>query len=277
MILSHEVPLTLLNKSRKFNDYDYCLLHLTYKYPEYKQFYIDSVKQGRKVLLDNSLYELGDALTNEQLAKGVLEINPTWYVVPDCLNDKDTTIDRFDKFLKEFGDLPGMKIGVVQGKTIRELKECYKYMSEKADKIAIPFDSKGIEEYFPLVNSDERRCFGRQAFVHQLLDEGLWNGNKPHHLLGCALAKEFMNMNYQFCIESIDTSNPIIAGILELKYENDGIYHKPSVKINDLIETNLNENQEKVIKYNVDRFRKMIGGNYEDLDSTLQSDRERNI
>lgn len=44
MLVSHEVPLSLLEKSRTFNDYDYALVHLFEIYPAYKQFYIDSLK-----------------------------------------------------------------------------------------------------------------------------------------------------------------------------------------------------------------------------------------
>ena len=270
MLVSHEVPLSLLEKSKKFNDYDYCLLHLTYKYPEYKQFYINSVKEGRQVLLDNSLFELGDSLSNDKLAQGVLDIKPTWYVVPDCLNNKDVTIDRFDKFIKEYKDLPGLKIGVVQGSTLPEIIDCYKYMSEKADKIAIPFDSEGFECFFPSINIDEERCYGRQAFVYDLIRKNIWNKNKPHHLLGCALAKEFMNLYYPLYIETIDTSNPIITGVLELKYKDDGVSHKPSLKVNDIMEHVPTSEQEKIIRHNLYKFRKMIGGGHEAMDSVLQ-------
>ena len=53
--------------------------------------------------------------------------------------------------------------------------------------------------------------------------DGVWNGNKPHHLLGCGLAKEFNDPLYQkISIESIDTSNPVVAGIKHMMY--DGIH-----------------------------------------------------
>lgn len=35
MLVSHEVPLSLLEKSRSFNDYDYALVHLFEIYPEF--------------------------------------------------------------------------------------------------------------------------------------------------------------------------------------------------------------------------------------------------
>ena len=101
MQISHEVPISLLKKSKDFNDYDYCLLHLLEK-PEYKKYYKEAAKEGRKVLLDNSLFELGDAMDPKTLCKATNEIKPYWYVVPDCLNDMQTTIDRFEDWKKNY-------------------------------------------------------------------------------------------------------------------------------------------------------------------------------
>lgn len=258
MLISHEVPIALLEKSRKFNDYDYCLLHLTYEYPEYRQYYIDAVKSGRRVLLDNSIFELGDALTNDQLAKGVLDIRPTWYVVPDCLHNRDTTIERFESFKKTYSDLPGLKIGVAQGSTVEELTDCYKYMSENADKIAIPFDSKAFESYTGYVDTLERWCTGRQMFIQHLVDKGIWNQEKPHHLLGCSYAKEFSNNLYRnISIESCDTSNPIVAGIAGIKYGQDGLNVKPSTKLCELLYHKLTKDEMEAVKYNVSTFRRI--------------------
>lgn len=75
MQISHEVPISLLKKSKDFNDYDYCLLHLLEK-PEYKKYYKEAAKEGRKVLLDNSLFELGDAMDPKTLCKATNEIKP---------------------------------------------------------------------------------------------------------------------------------------------------------------------------------------------------------
>lgn len=259
MLVSHEVPISLLETSKQFNDYDYCLLHLTYDFSEYRKFYIDSVKNGRKVLLDNSLFELGDSLTNVQLAQGVLDINPTWYVVPDCLNNCDETINRFKSFKKDYPNLPGLAIGVVQGSTLDELVKCYKYMSKYADKIAIPFDSKGFGDL--VYNKDilEQWCQGRYLFIKHLIDNKIWNHNKPHHLLGCSYAKEFSNNIYNnLNIESVDTSNPVVAGICNLKYEKNGLKTKPSVKLCDLITCVPSQKQLELINYNVYKFKEIF-------------------
>lgn len=258
MLISHEVPLSLLKESKKFNDYDYCLLHLTYIDKNYKDFYIDSIKSGRKVLLDNSLFELQDALSGDQLAKGVLDIRPTWYVVPDCLHNKDITIERFESFKKTYSDLPGLKIGVAQGSTVAEITDCYKYMSENADKIAIPFDSKAFESYTGYVDTLERWCVGRQMFIQHLVDKGIWNQEKPHHLLGCSYAREFSNRLYRnISIESCDTSNPIVTGIKHLKYEQDGLDVKPSTRLCDLLYHKLTKDEIENVKYNITTFRRI--------------------
>ncbi len=57
--ISHESPLSMLDISRTYNDYDYALVHLFEKHPSYYQFFEDSLRQGRTVLLDNSIFELG--------------------------------------------------------------------------------------------------------------------------------------------------------------------------------------------------------------------------
>mgnify|MGYP002672554245 CR=1 FL=1 len=258
MLISHEVPLSLLKNSKRFNDYDYCLLHLTYENEQYRQFYVDSIRDGRHVLLDNSLFELGDALTNDQLAAGVLYIRPTWYVVPDCLHNKDVTIQRFENFKKNYGDLPGIRIGVVQGSTVEELIDCYKYMSENADKIALPFDSKAFEGYTNYADILERWCVGRQLFIQHLVDKGIWNQNKPHHLLGCSYAKEFSNTLYRnISIESCDTSNPVVASIHHLRYGSDGLCTKPSTKLCDLVYHNFNAYELGLLKHNISTFRRI--------------------
>ena len=264
MLISHEVPLSIIEKSKQFNDYDYCLLHLTYTHPEYKQFFINSRKEGRLTLLDNSLFELGEALTNEQLAAGVNELKPTWYVVPDCLDDKDATILRFKNFKKDYPKLPGVCIGVVQGRTLDELIECYKFMSEHADKIAIPFDSMG----FSILSRDRSKdrlqvnMYGRRAFIKLLVDNKIWNDKKPHHLLGCSLAEEFSYPLYrEINIETIDTSNPIVAGIKGYKYGSNGLTIKPSTKLCDLIDYKCSEEDMKLIQYNVGMFKEICHGN----------------
>ena len=53
MLVSHETPISFLEESREYNDYDYALVHLFETHPEYYSFFKCSLGMGREVLLDN--------------------------------------------------------------------------------------------------------------------------------------------------------------------------------------------------------------------------------
>lgn len=264
MKISHEIPLELLEESQFFNDYDYCLLHLTYTCPEYKEYYRQAALRGRDVLLDNSLFELGDALSGKELAQGILDLRPTQYVVPDSLNNCDITIERFKAFKRDFPTLPGKAIGAVQGSTLEELVECYEFMSRYADKIAIPFDSLGFTSLYRSSDPLETYCKGRPLFIKYLVDNGLWNYQKPHHLLGCSYAKEFDQPLYrELNIESCDTSNPVVAGIKGLRYNEFGLSVKPAERLCDLIRTHLSPKMREDIYHNIRTFKRICRGTHQ--------------
>jgi len=175
-------------------------------------------------------------------------------------------MSSFHKFRLEYPDLPGLKIGVVQGKTYQELVDCYRYMAIMADYIAISFDyswyhtvtesSANIQTKFYTLEKQSR---GRRRLISMLQDDKIWDYNKPHHLLGCSLASEFKHYSWEKSIRSLDTSNPVVAGIVGKRYyKGIGLLDKPSVLLADLINTELNKEQEKDILYNVDEFKNLL-------------------
>ena len=259
MLVSHESPISILDKSVNYNDYDYALVHLFETHPDYYQFFKDSVSKGREVLLDNSIFELGESFNSDKFAKYAKELKPSYYIVPDVLEDGYATIKSYHNFVNKYPDLPGLKIGAIQGKTYDEIVDCYNYMSENADYIAISFDFSYYIVSGKGKTKLERWCDGRRRLISQLKDDGIWNPYKPHHLLGCSLAKEFKNYEGDSSIRSVDTSNPVVAGIKELRYTgNLGLNEKPSIKLADLIDHNVTDTQLEDIEYNVHNFKKII-------------------
>ena len=261
MLISHEVPKCLFNQSLEFNDYDYALVHLFDKDPEYLQFYKNSVKNGRHVLLDNSIFELGEAYDNESFAKWVEELKPTEYIVPDALEDMEKTCYQMDQWNRNYRNLPGRKIGVVQGKTPEEIIECYVFMDKHAecDKIAISFDYSLYEELIPHENKYMSWMLGR-AMMLATLSEQVINKNKPHHLLGCGLPQEFALYHDYKWIESVDTSNPIVHGIKGIAYQYYGLQTKESIKLVDLLDVEITKEQLYDINHNINYFRKYVNG-----------------
>ena len=267
MLVSHETPISYLDKSLRYNDYDYALVHLFETHPEYYSFFKRMLSMGREVLLDNSIFELKTAFNSERFAEYVEELKPTYYIVPDVLEDSGRTMAAFHKFKRDYNNLPGLKIGVVQGETYQQLVDCYTYMSDYADYIAISFDyswyqtvgysrqpGKGLRRA-----NLERMCNGREVLIRKLISDGHWNHNKPHHLLGCSLAKEFKNYKDIKSIRSLDTSNPVVGGIKGLRYYRDiGLLEKPSIMLADLIDHAVTADEVFDIVHNTKEFKNLI-------------------
>jgi len=257
--ISHEVPLQLLDISRSFNDYDYCLVHLLNDYPKYSEFFKDSLKMGRRVILDNSVFELGEAFNSDLFALKILELKPTEYIVPDVFGDAEKTIENYKKWNENYGNLPGKKIGVVQGKNFEDLTVCYNFMHSKADKIAINF----IQDYYLVHGTGDniwqKYASGRHYFLTEMEKLGILRFTKPHHALGTALPNEFMTSDIYRKFDTIDTSNPIVQGLLGIKYSWPTLtIDKDPTKMVELFEHQFSLEQIETAVHNVRLFRKMF-------------------
>jgi len=264
MRIAHEAPLDIIKKVSESTDYDYALVHLFEELPAYYNHFVEAKKKGRYTILDNSIFELGEAFNADEFAAWIKQLKPSAYIVPDALEQKDTTIKNFSSWMERYKDLPGLKIGVVQGKDWNEIIECYNYMNENADIIAISFDYSYYEELYP--NEENKYVSwmkGRQKLLHDMLEEKIINTEKDHHLLGAGLPQEFVAYKEYDWIDTIDTSNPVVHGMKNIKYEEleDGVFglnDKESVKLFTLMEEKV-EHQYSVF-YNMLKFRENICG-----------------
>ena len=265
--ISHESPLSMLEISRTYNDYDYCLVHLLEDYPEYYKFFVDSLNMGRHVLLDNSIFELGTAFDHKKYAQWIQKLQPTEFIVPDVLEDCQGTIDSAKKCLWHDWDFVNNSkvIGVVQGKTYGELVKCYVTLDQEigVDKLAISFDYSYYLKVFPHPNKWVSYMMGRVMTLNQLMNDGVINKDKPHHLLGCAHPREFsfyQGPEYNW-IETLDTSSPIVHGIKRIRYTDViGSWKKESTKLVDLLDAVPDEIQERIIANNLVEFRNYVNG-----------------
>ena len=263
--ISHESPLSMLEISRTYNDYDYALVHLFETNPEYFNFFKESLKQGRTVLLDNSIFELGTAYDSNKYVEWINKLEPTEYIIPDALEDCNKTIQQADSWMKSSAyHIHGQsqRIGVVQGFTYGELVKCYMTLDRMGiDKLAISFDYSYYLEVFPHPNKWVSYAMGRVMTLNKLMEDGIINLNKPHHLLGCAHPREFSFYNspaYKW-IESLDTSSPIVHGIKKVGYGDlFANWTKEKTKLADLLDCVPDAEQEKCIAENLEAFRRFV-------------------
>jgi len=266
MLISHESPLCLLNESRKYNHYDYALVHLFEEIPSYYQFFVDSLKMGRRVILDNSIFELGKSFEPDRFLYWINQLKPSEYIIPDVLEDALGTMDQaLDWKENQSSKVPtGLKsIGVVQGKTYSDIVNCYNYLDINigVDKLAFSFDYSLYQELHPHENKWVSFALGRAQLLSMLIRDRIINTDKPHHLLGCALPIEFMFYRDYKWLESLDTSNPVVHGLLGIGYEPGGLINKKSIKLVELMHLPYpSSSRLATIKHNVEYFRSYVQG-----------------
>lgn len=262
--IAHESPKSIFNEVQKYTDYDYALVHLLEEDDEYFTQFESAIRQGREVILDNSIFELEEAFDAIKFDKWVNRMKPTWYIVPDALEDADKTCKQMEDWNnKGLGYEGSGKIGVVQGKTYDEIVDCYNYMNKIADvdMIAISFDYSYYTASVPHPNKYVSWMLGRVKLLGDLRRDGVINVLKPHHLLGCGLPQEFAfykNSDYDW-IYSLDTSNPVVHGIKGISYGTDGLWNKERQKLHELINADIEDTN--LILNNIQKFKWFTNGN----------------
>ena len=258
--ISHEVPFCLLEKSKVFNDYDYCLPHLMDQNEEYRNFFYESKKQGRYIVMDNSLHELGEAYNTERLMHWIEEIKPNEFIVPDVWEDKNASCRNAKEWASILLPKNVLKVAVVQAKSIHEAHLCtqaYKDLGYK--KIAYSYGASYYNDVCPHPNKDFGKAIGRYMVINSLIEDKLLSPKDRVHLLGTASPIEFGLYKNMECIESIDTSNPVMAGIEQKMYFDLGLPHKPEANMNNFQGIEEKDVNLEFIEFNVRKFREING------------------
>jgi len=256
--VSHELPLCLIDKVQF--DYEYCLPHLMDQYEEYKQFFLKSKAEGRYILLDNSLHELGKPYSDDRLFYWLNNLKPQEFFVPDFWENKTRSIVSAKKWIQHQINFPNTTfIAVVQAKSFVEAWECYNiYKDLGYTKIAFSY---GASYYSDQVshhpNKDLGKALGRIGVISRMFEMGIIKKSDRIHLLGCAVPQEFgWYKDFPF-IESIDTSNPIMATIDEIAYSESGLYIKPKTNMNSCFEISEDKIDFNLLSHNISMFKKI--------------------
>jgi hypothetical protein len=232
--ISHETPLCLLEDSKHFNDYDYCLPHLLDEEKGYEEYFRQVKKEGRYIIMDNSLHELGEAYNNDRLMYWINELEPDEFIVPDVWEQRNASVVNARKWSQIILPKNTTKVAVVQAQTIHEAATCYQtYKDLGYAKIAFSYGASYYNDVIPHPNLDLGKALGRLSVISALYKTKVISQNDKIHLLGCAVPQEFGWYKGFDCIESIDTSNPVMAALEGTRYNLSGLDKKPKANMND--------------------------------------------
>lgn len=258
----HEAPKSIFKTIQTLTYGDYALVNL-FDDEEYVQQFDP---KHRDTILDNGVFELGKAFDSDVFAAWVEKFQPTWYIVPDVLEDGEATVERFMEFIGRYRGLPGKIIGVAQGKDYNDYVKCYKAIEPYCDKIGMSFDCSWYREGIKSDNPWIQLAGGRVRNLIQMDDAGVINRRKPHHLLGVALPQEmehyklFQRSGTFEWIDSVDTSNPVVHGLKGIAYSSNGLHNKESQKLYTMINAEVSPAQMHTIEHNIRQFWRFCNG-----------------
>ena len=141
--VSHELPINMLDQSYEINDYEYCLPHLmddSLNLYEYRDHFLQAKKDGRYIIMDNSLHELGKAYDTDRLLHWINELEPNEFIVPDVWQDQTATLVNAKHWLTIKLPKITTKVAVVQAQSYHEAHECYNILKMQGyQKIAFSY------------------------------------------------------------------------------------------------------------------------------------------
>lgn len=264
--VSHEFPLKyyLNGFASRYTDYDYILAHRYLSDEDYKNYAL-SQRKVRPTFLDNSLYELREALTGDLYASIIEELKPNYYFLPDVFDSYIENIENQVSFYRNYSYRfnQARPVAICHGKTPEDILNSFKEMDSILPDLehapiyfAIPMGSSAwsIDEGNPFTsnmipNESLRRALNRKMFIKNNCET---LSRRKIHLLGCKSLKELDCWGNDFdksFIVSIDTSLPVTMSF-EGKSLEGNEHYKPDYLIDkhfsdtEFDETNLINNIE---------------------------------
>ena len=257
MKISHEVPICLLEDSLDFNDYQYCLPHLLDKDEDYKDFFYNVKQKGVYNIMDNSLHELGVAYGEDRLLYWIDELKPNEFIVPDVWQDTNASIVNARKWAQINLPKEVTKVAVVQAQNFLDAVICYQtYKDLGYKKIAFSYGAEYYLDHSNHPNENLAKALGRIEVIGRMYHMGLISDKDKVHLLGCQVPQEFSWYKDMPFIETIDTSNPIMATLDGIQYGRNGLTEKPKSNMNDNFYTT--EIDYNLLDWNLRMFRKLL-------------------
>jgi len=254
--ISHELPLSLLEYSMDWNDYEYCLPHLLDKHADYRQYFLDSRERDRFIIMDNGLFE-GVTHTTQDLLEKIDLIKPDIFIVPDEWNDSTITAKNAKHWLQYKMPMRTKLMVVLQGKTVSDIHLLYQQCVDLCyTYFAFNHSSIVYQELGGSENTLANQSVGRVLLIQYLLQQKVIKDHHYIHLLGASTPQEFTFYRDAVpnLVNSVDTSNPIICGALGIKYTEFGLLEKPKEKIEEFMEKDLSPQLEDII-FNVNKFK----------------------
>ena len=187
-------------------------------------------------------------------------LEPSTFFIPDVWEERDASVINARRWANIEVPEGVTKCAVVQARSIHEAITCTQSYKDLGYKIiAYSYGASYYNEMCPHPNKDLGKAIGRFIVLSFLYEQDILTKFDRVHLLGTASPIEFGMYKNLECIESIDTSNPIMAAIAEMPYTKMRLHMKPIANMNKYQDVSIDFVNEDLVEFNVEMFKKING------------------
>ena len=232
IVIAHIVPTAYLEMlpQLKTSRFHMILAHMVLQDPHYRAFYRNATDCYK--LLDNSAFELGEALDDNALCRAILEVQPDEFVLPDSMFNTNKTKTRSENFIQRLGEAANIRLmGVPHGATLNEWIHSYGFFAQHPRVYSI-----GIGAAYCTPSSLGMSCGhyngGRRSLLENLVHSRILNDRKPHDLLGFSHSGHFeiKALTQYPWLRSADTSSAYLLASMGIHIQIGKPYQKPAKK-----------------------------------------------
>jgi len=237
--LAMEIPTAFLKEWSKLCDFDFVLAHKVLESEEYAKFFSDRPR-GRKLIMDNSMHELGHPLSAAELLEAAKRCRADYVIAPDKLKEVEQNYTWF----KETHRLLGTKYKIAAVLCGNDLQERIKFLGNvrHASMICLPY-------------REPRYSWFREQI--EFLD-ARWADSI--HLLGVNELAELWQWQQEPTFNfSIDTAKPIKWGLLGKSILTEATLRGAPISSAELLNLKTTSAEQRAaIFYNVAALRTML-------------------
>lgn len=265
MQLAFITPTAYLSKFSSQGDFYLALAHLIDDNGEneYATFHRREAEKGRRVVLDNGLFE-GAQVEPEALIERARAIKAQAVCAPDVLYDSKGTIKAFKEFirLKYETGLVCDVMGIPQADNPSGWWECFQFMDMHTGCDLVGLSILSVTKSFDFLagrGRDEYITGARAYLIRQLYNYSDLSGRRltPIHLLGLGESYADVVQAIELLprdIVSNDSSSCFVHGAQGIRYDQFGVlpYGKDPTKLNFDLSPYLSSSRIDDTQYNID-------------------------
>jgi hypothetical protein len=224
--------------------------------PEYQAFFLEEAELGAAVIVDNGVFDLGEALPAADLVRAARAVHAQEIILPDVMHDGPATIRASDLAARQILEISDelRLCAVVHAADDREWNHVYDHFASCGYTGAIAFPASRSRE------PSKELAKNRTAATAYLEETGRVVPGLVYRLLGFGRTGhlELISQRAHTWISSVDGAAPVLLGMMGVRMLPRGPYDKPPTPRVETV-THIDPDRFALIRDNIQAARDAAG------------------